>query len=53
MVLKKLVALYLCGLIQDDSRANFLFVALDDFWQWKLGKMCWLWNSMKEHVTMK
>jgi hypothetical protein len=33
-VLKKLVVLYLCGLIQDNSIANLLFVAFDDLWQW-------------------
>ncbi len=34
MVLKKLVVLYLCGLIQDDNQANLLFVTFDDLWQW-------------------
>ncbi len=33
-MLKKLVVLYLCGLIQDNSIANLLFVAFDDLWQW-------------------
>jgi hypothetical protein len=33
-VLKKLAVLYLCGLIQDDSRTNLLLVAFDDLWQW-------------------
>ncbi len=33
-MLKKLVVLYLCGLIQDDNQANLLFVTFDDLWQW-------------------
>jgi hypothetical protein len=33
-MLKKLVVLYLCGLIQVDNRANLLFVVFYDLWQW-------------------